>query len=249
MNTVVLGDSLAKGVVHQMARDYAEHLISQKAKLHAMGPVRSDCRTTRYKHAIKVISGFFGSGLTRAFESGGGKRKVWTAYAVMTNPSGAFIRSFYRVPFKSPSDFENEAISVSAAPHCVQRLVQIHGMGDTSLVQHLWMVHSAALDRAMASGDPNDKGSYITFGITELVIWRPSESEEGGWVAVTAIGTDALDGANLKLHRRLKAGISDKGVIGIDESDYGSYLSRTLRMKLAMAILDVGRKSSFAMAA
>lgn len=249
MNTVVLGDSLAKGVVHQMARDYVEHLISQKARLQAMGPVRSDCRSTQYKHAIKVISGLFGSGLTRAFESGEGKRKVWTAYAVMTNQSGAFIRFWYRVPFKSPSDFEMEDTSVSAAPHCVQRLVQLHGIKDKSLLQHLWMVHSAALDRAIALGDPNEKGAYITFGVMELLIWRPSESDQGGWVAVTAIGTDALDGVNLKLYLRLKAGVSDKGVIGIDETDYGSCLSRSLRMKLAMAILDVKRKSLFTMAA
>lgn len=232
-----------------MAREYAEHLISHGSKLRQMEPVRSDCRTTRYKHAIKVISGFFGSGLTRAFESGEGKRKVWTAYAVMTNESGAFLRSFYRVPFKSPTDFEMEAASMTAAPHCVQRLVQIHGMNDTNFVKHLWMVHSAALDRAILAGPPNAKGCYITFGITEILIWRASENDADGWVAVTAIGTDALDGYNRKLEQRVRAGFKDTGVVAVQEGDYAEYLSRQHRMNLAMGLLNVERKIRFALVA
>lgn len=249
MNTGVFGDSLAKGMVHQMAPDYTEHLIRHGEKLRAMRPVHSECRNTLYKHAIKAISGFFGSGLTRTVESGEGKHRVWTAFAVMRNESGAFVRSFYRVPFRSPSDFEVESLSITAAPHCVQRLIQIHGISDTQLVTSLWMVHSAALDRAIVMGPPNDKGCYITFGASEMLIWRASEREEGGWVAVTAIGTDVLDGANLKLQRRLQAGIEDKGVVALIEGDYAAYLSKPLRMNLAMGLLNVARKAPLAQAA
>ncbi len=249
MNTVVFGDSLAKGIVHQMARDYTEHLIRHGEKLRAMRPLHSECRKTRYKHAIKAITGFFGSGLTRAFESGEGKQRVWSAFAVMRNESGGFVRSFYRVPFKTPTDFEVEDLSISAAPHCVQRLIQIHGISDPHLVTSLWMVHSAALDRAIVMGPPSDKACYITFGVSEMLIWRPSEREEGGWVSVTAIGTDALDGPNLKLQRRLYAGIQDTGVVALVEADYAVYLSKSLRLRLAMGLLDIERKAQFPQAA
>jgi hypothetical protein len=110
-------------------------------------------------------------------------------------------------------------------------------MNDPVLIQALWITHSAALDRAIATSEPNEKGSYVTFGPFEMVIWRPSEVEEDGWVAVTAIGTDVLDGPNLKLYRRLNEGFKDKGVLSIEESDYSAYLSRSLRLRLAMGLL------------
>lgn len=239
MNNVVLGDSLAKGIVHQMAREFMAQMAQQKAKLSVMAPMRSECRTTQYKHAIKVISGFLGTGLTRSYETGEGKRKSWVAHAAMPNSCGALVRASYRVLFREPPDFQIRDDSISAAPHCVQRLIQIHGMSDPMLIPALWISHSAALDRAISAGNPTEKGSYITFGPSEMVIWRPSEDEEGGWVSVTAIGTDVLDGPNMKLYRRMKAGFKDAGIVSIEEADYSAYLSKSLRLKLAMSLLQV----------
>lgn len=239
MNTVVLGDSLAKGIVHQMAREFMAQMAQQKARLSVMAPMRSECRTTRYKHAIKVISGFLGTGLTRAYEAGEGKRKCWVAHAAMPNSSGALIRASYLVPFRAPPEFQTRDDCISAAPHCVQRLIQIHGMSDPILISALWISHSAALDRAIVAGEPTEKGSYITFGPSEMLIWRPSEVDEDGWVSVTAIGTDVLDGPNLKLYRRMRAGFKDTGIVSIEEADYSAYLSKTLRLKLAMSLLQV----------
>ena len=249
MSAVIFGDSLAKGMVHQMAREYSDEILKHAVKLQAMDPIRSECRTTRYKRAIKMVRGFFGTGLRRVLETGDGKQKVWTAHAVMTLEHGGLKRCFYKVPFKSPGDFSQEEESITAAPHCVQRLIQIHGAGDPFLVSSLWLVHSAGLDRSLLMGEPNEKGSYITFGPTELVVWRPSGNEDGGWVAVTAIGTDALDGYNQKIHHRLRAGFKDKGILALDEADYGAYLSRTQRMSLAMALLDSDRKGPWPLAA
>lgn len=45
MNSVVLGDSLAKGIVHQMAREFSTHMAQQKVRLSLMAPMRSECRT------------------------------------------------------------------------------------------------------------------------------------------------------------------------------------------------------------
>jgi hypothetical protein len=249
MNSVVLGDSLAKGIVHQMAREFSTHMAQQKVRLSLMAPMRSECRTTRYKHAIKVISGFLGSGLTRSYEVGEGKHKCWIAHAVMPNPSGALVRASYRVPFRAPPDFQSRDDCISAAPHCVQRMIQIHGMNDPVLIQALWITHSAALDRAIATSEPNEKGSYVTFGPSEMVIWRPSEVEEDGWVAVTAIGMDVLDGPNLKLYRRLNEGFKDKGVLSIEESDYSAYLSRSLRLRLAIGLLSDKPRNAINLAA
>lgn len=249
MGAMIFGDSLAKGMMHQMAREYSDEMFRQAVKIQAMDPIRSECRSTRYKQAIKIIRGFFGTGLRRVLEVGDGKQKVWTAHAVITLDSGALKRCFYRVPFKSPGDYSHEEDSITAAPHCVQRLIQIHGAGDPFLVSSIWLVHSAALDRALFMGLANEKGSYMTFGPNELIVWRPSENEDGGWVAVTAIGTDALDGYNQKLHHRLRAGFKDKGVLALNECDYGAYLSRTQRMNLAMALLNTERKTQWPMAA
>ncbi len=239
MLPVVMGDSLAKGLVHQMARDYMDHITKEEQKLKRQAPFRSECRNTCYRRTIKAISGFLGSGVTRTLEKGEGKRRVWIAHAAMPNSNGSLVRVSYRVPFRDPGDFASQEYPIVASSHCVQRLIQIHGADDALMIRALWMAHSAALDRLVSIGDSAGADETLyTFSPTEMLIWKPSSLDKRGWVAVTSIAIDVLSGPHLVRYNKLMCGRPSQGVTLLVEEDYGVYLSSRVRLNLGMAMLD-----------
>lgn len=231
----ILGDSLAKGLVHQRGRD-ASRRADQKIKgFQAEVLVRKESRGARYRQMIAQLKGVAGNGMLKTVEVGDGKHKIWHSYLVEVDAEGELMLSHFWVPFKNPTDFDYENAPFTCHPHGHQRLLQIHGKIEPVLIYGIWVAHFRAFEEGFASNNgwrDCDDASILTFSETEVMVWRPSRRRESSWEAITAVSVDALYGPKLKAFHRLKSGYRDAKVCGVIPEELERYVSRNLRERI-----------------
>lgn len=231
----ILGDSLAKGLVHQLGREASAHADRKLQQFKASTIARKESRISRYREMVGHLKSFNVNGALRSLEVGEGKKRTWHSYAVDVDPEGGLILSHLWVPFKSPMEFDYENAPFYCHPHGHQRLLQIHGKIDPRLIYGIWVMHFKAFEEAYALHDgwpdAEDK-SVLTFGTTEVMVWRPSTYRTSGWEAITAVSIDALYGPKLKAYLRLKAGYRDDQVMAVAPDDQTRYIGRSLHERI-----------------
>ena len=236
MTHEILGDSLAKGLVHQMGRDVAAQVERNMERLRRGGLGQRESRGARYREVIAYLQGFSGKRTLKNIESGERKKKIWESFVVEVDVEGGLMMTHFVVPFRNPTDFDFENGPFHCHPHGHQRLLQIHRHTDSELILSIWVTHFAAFERAFKEHDGwplCTDASVLTFGRTEVMVWRPSTCKSTGWEAITAVGIDALYGPKAKAYQRLEAGYRDAMVHAVTEEDTRRYLGQGLRGRLA----------------
>lgn len=227
----ILGNSLAKGLVHQLGRDAMAH--SEKAVRHLQQSLRAqkESRGSRYREIIGFLKGYSGKGAVKTIESGDRKKRLWESFVVELDETGGFLLTHYWVPFKSPKDFDYEVAPYECHPHGHQRLLQIHAKTEQSILFGIWVAHMATFEKAFiqhGGWHHSDDKTVLTFGKTEVMVWRPSTRTKSGWESISAVSLDALYGPKLKAYTRLKAGYQDERVYSVSEEDRYRYVGRLL---------------------
>lgn len=231
----ILGDSLARGLVHQQGRDVAAHLERTMAKFQRSLVAQKESRGSRYRELIGHLKDFCGNRTLKTLERGERKKRQWESFVVEVDEEGTLQLSHLWVPFKNPSDFDSEYAPWVCHPHCHQRLLQIHRGTDLTVILGVWAAHLAAFEDAFSTyegwADAEDL-RVMTFGDTEVLVWRPATIRSRGWESISAVSLDALYGPKKKAYERLKAGYTDPRVYAVTSEQKARYVGRGLRERI-----------------
>lgn len=230
MNTQsTLGNSLAKGLVHQLGRQAHVHAEQEIERLQRRVSCQKSSRGATYREVVMLIKRFMDPGALKYLEYGERKAKVWHGFGVFVDDAGGFELTHYRVPFRNPRDLSHEDAPVYCHPHAHQRLLQIYGNAHPQRIYAVWAAHFACFERlapeTLMQGDKGKVQSVFTFGQGEVLVWRPSSSTYRLWECITAVSLDALYGPKLKAYHRLKSGYRDDDVYELSEQDYQRYVA------------------------